>query len=111
MQDKFWSKDIQILLCTYAASEGINLQCCWNLFNYDIPWNPNRLEQRMGLIHRYLQDHPCTFFNLVAIETSDGEPVNKQRELVVLGNGMTSLIESSPVSNITRRSNPRAIPP
>lgn len=75
VQERFWSKNIQILLCTDAASEGINLQCCWNLFNYDIPWNPNRLEQRMGRIHRYLQDHPCTFFNLVASETADGEPI------------------------------------
>ena len=75
VQEKFWKNDIQILLCTDAASEGINLQCCWNLINYDIPWNPNRLEQRMGRIHRYLQDHECTFFNLVAIETSDGEPI------------------------------------
>lgn len=75
VQEKFWRKDIQILLCTDAASEGINLQCCWNLINYDIPWNPTRLEQRMGRIHRYLQDHECTFFNLVAIETSDGQPI------------------------------------
>ena len=75
VQDKFWNNEIQILLCTDAASEGINLQCCWNLINYDIPWNPNRLEQRMGRIHRYLQDHECTFFNLVATETSDGQPI------------------------------------
>ncbi len=74
-QEKFWNKKIQILVCTDAASEGINLQCCWNLINYDIPWNPNRLDQRMGRIHRYLQDHKCTFFNLVATETSDGDSI------------------------------------
>ena len=43
------------LVATEAAGEGINLQCCHILFNYDIPWNPNRLEQRMGRIHRYGQ--------------------------------------------------------
>jgi len=75
VQKAFWKKNIQILICTDAASEGINLQCCWNLINYDIPWNPNRLDQRMGRIHRYLQDHECHFYNLVAVKKSDGEPI------------------------------------
>ena len=44
---------------TEAAGEGINLQVCHILFNYDIPWNPNRLEQRMGRIHRYGQLCDC----------------------------------------------------
>ena len=48
----FWDLKTQILVATEAAGEGINLQCCHVLFNYDIPWNPNRLEQRMGRIHR-----------------------------------------------------------
>ena len=61
------------LLCTDAAGEGINLQFCWLMINYDVPWNPARLEQRMGRIHRYGQDHdPVYVFNLVAPETREG---------------------------------------
>ena len=52
-EQQFKDGEIQILVATEAAGEGINLQCCHILFNYDIPWNPNRLEQRMGRIHRY----------------------------------------------------------
>ena len=55
---------IQILVATEAAGEGINLQCCNILFNYDIPWNPNRLEQRMGRIHRYGQRKDCSDLQL-----------------------------------------------
>src|SRR6516225_7262023 len=46
----------QVLVATEAAGEGINLQFCWLMINYDIPWNPVRLEQRMGRIHRYGQE-------------------------------------------------------
>ena len=48
MEQQFRDGNIQVLVATEAAGEGINLQCCNILFNYDIPWNPNRLEQRMG---------------------------------------------------------------
>ena len=54
-EQQFREGEIQILVATEAAGEGINLQVCNILFNYDIPWNPNRLEQRMGRIHRYGQ--------------------------------------------------------
>lgn len=55
------------MVCTDAAAEGINLQFCWLMVNYDIPWNPARLEQRMGRIHRYGQEHdPVHIINLVA---------------------------------------------
>ena len=54
-EQEFRDGNIQVLVATEAAGEGINLQCCHILFNYDIPWNPNRLEQRMGRIHRYGQ--------------------------------------------------------
>ena len=54
-EQQFSDGGIQVLVATEAAGEGINLQCCNILFNYDIPWNPNRLEQRMGRIHRYGQ--------------------------------------------------------
>ena len=54
-EQQFRDGAIQVLVATEAAGEGINLQVCHILFNYDIPWNPNRLEQRMGRIHRYGQ--------------------------------------------------------
>ncbi len=61
------------LVATDAAGEGINLQFCWLMVNYDVPWNPARLEQRMGRIHRYGQRHdPVVVVNLVAGETREG---------------------------------------
>jgi len=63
-----------------AGDEGINLQCCNILFNYDIPWNPNRLEQRMGRIHRYLQTKDCLIFNFVATNTIEGHVLQRLLE-------------------------------
>jgi SNF2 family DNA or RNA helicase len=64
----------RFLICTDAAGEGINLQFCWIMINYDVPWNPARLEQRMGRIHRYLQKHdPVIIMNLVAPSTREGK--------------------------------------
>ena len=60
------------LVATDAAGEGINLQFCWLMVNYDIPWNPARLEQRMGRIHRYGQTRPVIIINLVAAGTREG---------------------------------------
>ncbi|AUB82576.1 helicase-related protein [Candidatus Thiodictyon syntrophicum] len=61
---------------TDAAAEGINLQFCWILINYDIPWNPARLEQRMGRIHRYGQKRDrVAILNLVAGATREGRVV------------------------------------
>ena len=61
------------LVATDAAGEGINLQFCWLMVNYDIPWNPARLEQRMGRIHRYGQTHdPVVIINLVSAGTREG---------------------------------------
>ena len=61
------------LVATDAAGEGINLQFCWLMANYDVPWNPARLEQRMGRIHRYGQKHdPVVIVNLIAGETREG---------------------------------------
>ena len=63
----------QYLVATDAAGEGINLQFCWLMVNYDIPWNPARLEQRMGRIHRYGQDRdPVVIMNMVAKNTREG---------------------------------------
>ncbi len=62
----------QYLVATDAAGEGINLQFCWLMVNYDIPWNPARLEQRMGRIHRYKQTQTVVLLNLVAEATREG---------------------------------------
>ena len=62
----------QYLVATDAAGEGINLQFCWLMVNYDIPWNPARLEQRMGRIHRYKQQNPVVLLNLVSQDTREG---------------------------------------
>lgn len=61
-------RDRQICVATEAAGEGINLQFCHLMINYDIPWNPNRLEQRMGRIHRIGQKRDVTVFNFVETE-------------------------------------------
>lgn len=63
----------QIMVATEAAGEGINLQFCHIMINYDLPWNPNRLEQRMGRIHRYGQKMPVRVFNMVVADTREGE--------------------------------------
>lgn len=76
-EQQFKDGAIQILAATEAAGEGINLQCCHILFNYDIPWNPNRLEQRMGRIHRYGQTKDCLIFNFVATNTIEGRVLQK----------------------------------
>lgn len=69
--------DSQIMVATEAAGEGINLQFCSWMVNYDIPWNPNRLEQRMGRIHRYGQDHEVYIFNLITKDTMEGQVLDK----------------------------------
>ena len=63
----------QILVATEAAGEGINLQFCSLMVNYDIPWNPNRLEQRMGRIHRYGQNREVFIWNLITQDTREGQ--------------------------------------
>lgn len=65
-------KNVRILIATDAAGEGINLQRAHLMVNYDLPWNPNRLEQRFGRIHRIGQTEVCHLWNLVAKETREG---------------------------------------
>jgi len=67
-----FKNEAQVLIATEAAGEGINLQFCNLMINYDLPWNPNRLEQRMGRIHRYGQTREVFIFNLVANDTREG---------------------------------------
>jgi len=80
-------KEVRILIATDAAGEGINLQRAHLMINYDLPWNPNRLEQRFGRIHRIGQTEVCHLWNLVARETREGmvfqcllEKLNQERD-------------------------------
>ncbi len=73
LQARFWSDaDVRVLVATDAAGEGVNLQCAHLMVNYDLPWNPNRLEQRFGRIHRINQTEVCHLWSLVAKETREG---------------------------------------
>jgi superfamily II DNA or RNA helicase len=65
-------KDVRLLIATDAAGEGINLQRAHLMVNYDLPWNPNRIEQRFGRIHRIGQTEVCHLWNLVSGETREG---------------------------------------
>ncbi len=80
-------KEVRILIATDAAGEGINLQRAHLMVNYDLPWNPNRLEQRFGRIHRIGQTEVCHLWNLVSQETREGmvfqrlfEKLERERE-------------------------------
>ena len=74
VQERFTQdKAVSVLLATDAAGEGVNLQRANLMINYDLPWNPNRLEQRFGRIHRIGQTEVCHLWNLVAAETREGD--------------------------------------
>ena len=75
--EREFRESAQVLVATEAAGEGINLQFCWLMVNYDIPWSPVRLEQRIGRIHRYGQEHDCLIFNFVARNTREGRVLTK----------------------------------
>ncbi len=73
-QDQFTQDDrVRILVATDAAGEGLNLQRAHLMVNYDLPWNPNRIEQRFGRIHRIGQTEVCRLWNLVAENTREGQ--------------------------------------
>lgn len=69
--------DVLVLVATDAAGEGVNLQNANLMVNYDLPWNPNRLEQRFGRIHRIGQTEVCHLWNLIAKETREGDVFQK----------------------------------
>lgn len=75
--ERAFREESQVLVATEAAGEGINLQFCWLMINYDIPWNPMRLEQRIGRIHRYGQERDCLIFNFVAQNTREGQVLQR----------------------------------
>lgn len=112
IQNRFQNDDrIQVLVATDAAGEGINLQHAHLMVNYDLPWNPNRIEQRFGRIHRIGQSEVCHLWNIVTRETREGavylsllDKLEKIREALggkvfdVLG----QLFESEPFSGLLR---------
>jgi len=75
--ESVFRNETDLLVATEAAGEGINLQFCHLMINYDIPWNPNRLEQRMGRIHRYGQQKEVYISNLVAADTREGKVMTR----------------------------------
>ena len=112
VQDRFQNDDrVQILVATDAAGEGINLQRAHLMVNYDLPWNPNRIEQRFGRIHRIGQSEVCHLWNIVTRETREGAVYSRLLEKLdtihtslggkvfdVLG----QLFESEPLSDLLR---------
>ncbi|MCX7845769.1 MAG: helicase-related protein [Dictyoglomaceae bacterium] len=76
-EEKRFKNETQVLVATEAAGEGINLQFSNLMINYDIPWNPNRLEQRIGRIHRYGQTKEVFIYNFVASDTREGSVMLK----------------------------------
>ena len=80
--EREFRESAQVLAATEAAGEGINLQFCWFMINYDIPWNPVRLEQRMGRIHRYGQEKDCLILNFVSTNTREGRVLHKLFERI-----------------------------
>jgi SNF2 family DNA or RNA helicase len=92
-QERFRS-DVQICVATEAAGEGINLQFCHLMINYDMPWNPTRLEQRLGRIHRIGQERDVYVFNFVATESETGQPVIEGRILQRLLEKMDEMREA-----------------
>ncbi len=90
-------KDVLVLIATDAAGEGINLQRAHLMVNYDLPWNPARLEQRFGRVHRIGQTEVCHLWNLLSEETREGDvyarllrKIEKQRE--ALGDGVFDIL-------------------
>ena len=94
-------KDVLVLVATDAAGEGINLQRAHLMVNYDLPWNPNRIEQRFGRVHRIGQTEVCHMWNLVAEDTREGqvfqrlfEKLEEQRK--ALGDQVFDVLGESP---------------
>ena len=93
-------KEVLILVATDAAGEGINLQRAHLMINYDLPWNPNRIEQRFGRIHRIGQTEVCHLWNLVAMETREGDVFDTvlekiEQERAALGDAVFDVLGKS----------------
>jgi superfamily II DNA or RNA helicase/HKD family nuclease len=72
-QEAYFQKaDVRLMVATDAAGEGLNLQFCHLMVNYELPWNPNRIEQRIGRLHRYGQGRDVRVYNLQVVNTREG---------------------------------------
>lgn len=94
IQDRFRdNSNVQVLVATDAAGEGINLQFAHLMVNYDLPWNPNRLEQRFGRIHRIGQTEVCHLWNIVTRETREGAVYERLlQKLETIGNALNGKV-------------------
>lgn len=81
---ELFAKKMQVLVATESGGEGINLQFCHHMINFDLPWNPMRLEQRIGRIHRLGQEHECHIFNLATLGTIEEHIVRLLHEKIRL---------------------------
>ncbi len=93
---------VQVLVATDAAGEGINLQRAHLMVNYDLPWNPNRIEQRFGRIHRIGQTEVCHLWNLIADGTREGEVYRTLLEK--LDEARKTAVRGTPVARVADRS-------
>ncbi len=115
IQDRFRVDPLaRILVATDAAGEGVNLQIANMVVNYDLPWNPNRIEQRFGRVHRIGQQRPCFLWNLVAHNTREGkvferlfEKIEQQKK--VYGNEVYDVLGDSAINKSLRELLIRAI--
>jgi hypothetical protein len=103
-QKRFKRRDgPKVLICTAAGREGINLQFAHILFNYDLPWNPMDLEQRIGRIHRYGQESTAQVYNLVAVDTIEGQIyLMLEDKLVEIATALGKVDENGQVSEDLR---------
>ncbi len=95
--ERVFAEEAQIMVATEAAGEGINLQFCSLMVNYDIPWNPNRLEQRMGRVHRFGQKYEVYIWNMIGRDTREGQVMKRlfeklERMRVALGDRVFDVI-------------------
>jgi len=81
-QEEILRKAANVMVATDAAGEGLNLQVANVVINYEIPWNPNRIEQRMGRVHRYGQRKPVRVYNIILANTIEGNILNKLFEKI-----------------------------
>ena len=95
MQDK----DLLVLIANDAAGEGVNLQRGHLMVNYDLPWNPNKIEQRFGRIHRIGQTEVCHLWNLVAADTREGEVYARLHYRVSLNDLGTATLNAPKVAD------------
>ena len=115
IQDRFRvDPTVRVLVATDAAGEGVNLQVANMMVNYDLPWNPNRIEQRFGRIHRIGQRLPCHMWNLVAHETREGQVFHRlfqkiEQQRAVFGDQVYDVLGDSQINVSLRELLMRAI--